>query len=151
MSSTVPPMMPTRQNTEVPADWRPAAAPTRQATEVDHSAFPTDPPHLQRETAADVGGTFDAPDEAESAPEPPAKKRCTALRIEIPYTAAEDPEEHSKQIKHFLACLARAAVETIQETEAEPEAEPKTGNLTAAGNFFPDTKTGKVHVQDKTA
>ena len=172
--------MPTRQNTEVPLDWQPPPAPTRQATvadvtaipdeppqerlspkrqatEVDHDAFPADPPRPRRETNADVGVNFDAPDEAEDAPEPAAKKRCTAIRIEIPYTAAEDPEEHRKQIQHILSCVARAAVETVEESVAAKEAEtgaeakPKNGNLTAVGNVFPDAKTGKVHVQDKTA
>ena len=180
-------MMPRRMNSEVPPDWRAPPAPTRQATEVnhteipaeppqeplppkreaavagpDHDAFPVDPPRPRRETNADVGVNFDAPDEAEAeaAQEPAAKKRRTGVQIAIPYAAAEDPEEHRKQKAHILACVAQAAIEMIKEgiaeekteTEAEDsaEAKPKTIELTVAGNFFPDTKTGKVHVRNKT-
>lgn len=93
--------------------------------------------------------------EAEPEPQPDAKEGGTALRIQIPYTAAGDPEEHRKQREHILACVAQAAVETIQNgldaEKTEAKAEPKTINITVAGNFFPDTKTGKVHVRNKTA
>jgi len=167
-------MMPTRQNTEVPADWLPPMAPTREATVVDHAEIPAEPPQerlapKRKATEADHADLpadppqprreSSAPDEAETAPEPDAKKPRTGLQIAIPYTASGDPEEHRKQREHILACVARAAIETIQESLAKekPEAEdsadakPKTINITVAGNFFPDTKTGKVHVQDKAA
>ena len=164
-------MMPTRQNTEVTADWRPAMAPARQATEVDevgevgHAAFPADPPGPRRasDSVAIKRPAEDAEDgengENDAAPEPDAKKRRTGLQIAIPYTASGDPEEHHKQRAHILACVARAAIEMIQaslanekaEAEDSADANPKTVNITVAGNFFPDTETGKVHVQDKAA
>ena len=155
-------MMPTRQNTEVPADWRPPMAPTRQATEVDevdHAAFPADPPGPRRASDSVAIKRPAEDDENDAAPEPDAKKPRTGLQIAIPYTASGDPEEHRKQREHILACVAHAAVQMIQESlakekpEAEDsaDAEPKTVNITVAGNFFPDTKTGKVRVQDKAA
>jgi len=93
--------------------------------------------------------------EAEPEPQPDAKERGTAIPIMIPYTPSADPEEHRKQKEHILACVAQAAAATIQSgldaEETEAKAEPRKINITVSGNFFPDRKTGKVRVLDKTA
>lgn len=98
---------------------------------------------------------LEAEPEPEPEPPPDAKERGIAIPIMIPYTPSADPEEHRKQREHILACVAQAAAETVQSgldaEETEAKAEPRNINITVSGNFFPDRKTGKVRVLDKTA